>query len=156
MRGGEAEVEEAAARLRGVANEQRQRDLSLHFIVLGGLRYNREDILELVVRRGMIPLEQLKASSMYQYFMEEGINEGMKKGLQKGLQKGRKEGKAEGIAEAILLFVGERFPQVDASEQVKRIKDPARLRKLYAEIIKMSDAAELKQRLGRIPKSPRR
>jgi predicted transposase YdaD len=159
MRGGESEVEEAAARLRGVVNEQRQRDLSLHFIVLGGLRYNREEIVEMVVRRGMIPLEQLKASSMYEYFMEEArkdiIKEGRKKGLQQGIQKGRREGKAEGIAEAILLFISERFPQIDASQQIKRIKDPARLRKLYAEIIKMSDAAELKKLLSRIPKSSR-
>jgi predicted transposase YdaD len=180
MRGGEAEVEEAAARLRGVVNEQRQRDLSLHFIVLGGLRYNREEIVEMVVRRGMIPLEQLKASSMYEYFMEEGLEEGRKQGLEQGLQQGleqgiqkgrkegrkkglqegrkegRKEGEAKGIAEAILLFISERFPQVDVSEQIKRIKDPARLRKLYTEIIKMSDAAELKKLLSRIPKSSRR
>lgn len=171
MRGGEAEMEQGAQRLGSVEDYRQQRDLSLHFIVLGGLRYNRDDILELVGRRGMIPLDQLKESSMYKYIVEEGVKEGIEKGIKKGIEKGiekgikkgiekgikegRKEGQAQGFAQAILLFVSERFPGVDVSEQIKRIKNPDTLQKLYADIIKMSDASELKKRLSRIAKSSR-
>jgi predicted transposase YdaD len=159
MRGGESEVEEAAARLRGVVNEQRQRDLSLHFIVLGGLRYNREEIVEMVVRRGMIPLEQLKASSMYEYFMEEArkdiIKEGRKKGLQQGIQKGRREGKFDGVREALLLVIEKRFPEIDVSKQIKSIRTIATLEKLLTEAVEFSDAAAFQKRLLEITEKSR-
>jgi predicted transposase YdaD len=99
MRGGQAEIEAGAARLGGIADERKQRELSLHFLVVGGLRYNREDLLDLIGRKGMIPLDQLKESSFYQFIVEEGLEEGRKKGLEEGREEGLKEGRNEGLKE---------------------------------------------------------
>ena len=88
MRGGRAEIEAGAARLGRIADERKRRELSLHFLVVGGLRYNREDLLDLIGRKGMIPLDQLKESSFYQLIIEEGLEEGRKKGLEDGRSEG--------------------------------------------------------------------
>jgi len=58
-----------------------QQELSLHFLLLGGLRYNREELLELLGRKSMIPIEQLRESSFYQYILEEGREEGARRML---------------------------------------------------------------------------
>ena len=92
MQGGAAELEAGARALGEVADEGQRRELSLHFLLLGGLRYNREDILELVGRESMIAIEQLKESSFYQYIVEEGLREGIEKGIQLGIQQGIQQG----------------------------------------------------------------
>ena len=84
MRGGREELEVGAQRLWEVADERERRELSLHFLLLGGLRYNKEDLLELIGRESMIPLEQLKESSFYQYIVEEGLKQGIQQGIQQG------------------------------------------------------------------------
>jgi predicted transposase YdaD len=76
MRGGQGELETGVRRLTDVADERQRQELSLHFILLGGLRYPKEALLDLIGREGMIPLEQLKESSFYQYIMDEGRHEG--------------------------------------------------------------------------------
>jgi hypothetical protein len=50
MRGTRAELEQGARALGAVADEVRQRELALHFVVLGGLRYNRDEIFDLLGR----------------------------------------------------------------------------------------------------------
>ena len=71
MQGGKAELEQSSQRLAQVANEPRRNEMARHFLMLGGLRYNRFDLLELVGRTGMIPLEQLRSSDFYQYILDE-------------------------------------------------------------------------------------
>ncbi|MBI3651748.1 MAG: hypothetical protein HY231_12080 [Acidobacteria bacterium] len=47
-------------------DERTRRDLGVYFLMRGGLRYNRGEVLELTVERGMIPYKELKDSSFYQ------------------------------------------------------------------------------------------
>ena len=75
MHGGKAELEVGAQRLVTVADERRRREMSLHFLVLGGLRYNPEDLLDLIGRGMMIPWEQFKESSFYQFLAKEAARE---------------------------------------------------------------------------------
>jgi hypothetical protein len=92
MNGGPEAVETGAQRLGAVRGERERQELSLHFLLLGGLRYNREDLLDLIGRQSMIPIEQLKESSFYQYILEEGREEGREEGLQRGLEEGVRKG----------------------------------------------------------------
>lgn len=101
MKGGGDELENGARKLSEVADELERRELSLHFLLLGGLRYNKSDLLELITRETMIPIEQLRESSFYQYIVEEGMKEGAEKGLQKGLQKGLKRGLKKGLEKGL-------------------------------------------------------
>jgi predicted transposase YdaD len=73
-------------RFAALAEARDQQELSLHFLLLGGLRYNREDLLELLGRKSMIPIEQLRESSFYQYILEEGRQEGHQAGHQAGVR----------------------------------------------------------------------
>jgi predicted transposase YdaD len=72
------DLELGAGRLAEVADADEKQELSLHFLLLGGLRYNREDLLELIWRKSMIPIEQLKESSFYQYILGEGHQAGVR------------------------------------------------------------------------------
>src|SRR5581483_9643404 len=76
MKGGRTELEVAAAKLREIVEERARLEVAQHLAMLGTLRYNLLDILELVGRRGMIPLEQLRESSFYQFILAEGREEG--------------------------------------------------------------------------------
>jgi predicted transposase YdaD len=111
MQGGVAELEAGVRRLASVPEKSRS-ELSLHFLLLGGLRYNPEKILGLIGRATMIPLEQLKESSFYQYILQEGREEGR--------EEGRLEGRLEGLASVLLLQIQHRFG-TPSSELVKKI-----------------------------------
>jgi predicted transposase YdaD len=149
MAGSDRALEQSVQRLREVRDEQRRRDLSLHFLMLGGLRYNREDLLEMIVERGMIPIQKFKDSSFYQMILDEGKEEGRKKGIAEGRKKGivegkaegraegRVEGKEEGIAETLLLLLKERFPKLNVRRQVKSIKDAEALKQLFIDVMKL-------------------
>jgi predicted transposase YdaD len=87
MQAAAADLELGARRLAEVTEAREQQELSLHFLLLGGLRYNRDDLLELLGRKSMIPIEQLKESSFYQYILEEGRQEGHQAGVRDTLRR---------------------------------------------------------------------
>jgi len=145
MEGGQAELETGARRLGIVADERRRRDLSLHFLVLGGLRYNHEDLLDLIGRTSMIPLEQLKESSFYQFIAKEGLKEGLQQGLQ--------QGEIKAAAEILRLLAAKRFPELRLGAEVERIHDVAALQQLCLEINDLPDATALEQRVAELAAS---
>ncbi len=157
MRGGQAEIEAGADRLGEIADERKQRELSLHFLVVGGLRYDREDLLDLIGRKGMIPLDQLKESSFYQFIVEEGLQEGRKKGLEEGLKEGLTQGltqgRAQGVAETLSKLVAKRFPNLNVTEEIDGIHDVNTLQELCLEVADLPDAEALRARLSEVLKS---
>jgi hypothetical protein len=136
MRGGAMELEDGAGRLAMVADQQRHQELGLHFVMLGGLRYIVDDLLDLVGRRGMIPLEQLKESSFYKYIIEEGRQEGLQ------------QGQIEGLAEALRLLVKKKFPGLDVSAEIARISDVSALQNLCLDVFDATDADAFRKRLS--------
>jgi predicted transposase YdaD len=140
MRGGKQELAEAARQLAEMEDARQGQDLRLHFIVLGGLRYNVEEILEAVGRGGMIPWEQLKESSVYQHILKEGKKEGLEEGIEKG--------KLEAIREMLNLLIEKRFPGLDLAPEIGRIADLAALERLCLEVIELPDAEAIKKRVS--------
>ena len=159
MNGGRRELEESVELLRRVRDERDRREASLHFLMLGGLRYNRTDLLDLIGRKNMIPLEQLKESSFYQFILEEGLKEGreaglkegLKEGLREGLREGREEGREEGelkgVRDILALLAGSRFPGADFAPELALIGDIEGLKKLTLELHSLPDADTLRERL---------
>ncbi|MPY89307.1 MAG: DUF4351 domain-containing protein [Luteitalea sp.] len=84
MRRTETEVLEALRRLRAIPDDRLRRELAGRFALLGGLRYNKTDLLMLVEERGMVTLEDLRESSFYQYILEEGERKGQERGFERG------------------------------------------------------------------------
>ena len=153
MRGGQDELEAGAARLGGIADEQKQRELSLHFLVVGGLRYNREDLLDLIGRKGMIPLDQFKESSFYQLIVEEGLKEGRDQGLKEGLKEGLREGRAQGVAEILGKLIAKRFPNLNVAAEIESINDVDVLQDLCVEVPDIHGAEALRARIAEAIKS---
>jgi predicted transposase YdaD len=145
MAGGRGEMEEGARRLGDVEDERRRREMALHFVMLGGLRYNRLDLLELVGRKSMIPLEQLRESSFYQFILDEGRAEGR----EKGREEARKEALAA-MADLFRLLAGKRFPGLQLGPEVEAVGDPEALRRLSHELDALPDAEALRRRLAEL------
>ncbi|HWQ34788.1 MAG TPA: hypothetical protein VNQ79_18205 [Blastocatellia bacterium] len=156
MRGGLAELEKGAQALRQVESETRRRELALHFVMLGGLRYNREQIFDVLERMTMIPLEQLKESSVYQFFAEEerkkGIAQGLEQGLEEGLEQGRLEGMIAAAADLLRRLAARRFPGFEFGPELEQIRNPETLEQLCLELDELPDAEALRQRLTELVK----
>lgn len=146
MKGGRAELEAAATKLREIAEERERLEVAQHLAMLGTLRYNQLDILELIGRRGMIPLEQLRESGFYQFILAEGREEG------------RAEGRAEGREATIDVFrvlAETRFPGIQLSDELEAVRDVAGLRRLAHELNRLPDAEALRHKLGELSQAPR-
>jgi hypothetical protein len=104
----------------------------VHFVMLGTLRYNRLDLLELIGIIGMIPLEQLrKHSSFYQFILEEG----------------REEGRREAINQIFRQLVANRFPDLQLGAEVEAVSDLKQLEQLVCELNEIPDPETLRLRL---------
>ena len=135
MQGGQKELIASARALREVEQESKQLELGLYFSVLGGLRYNPADLLDLVGRESMIPLRVLRESPTYDFFIN----------LEKS--EAREEGKLEFASNMLQLLVAKRFPKVNVKAKIKRIHDAELLQQLGLEVIEMNDPAVLRRRL---------
>ena len=97
----------------------------------------------------MIPLDQLKESSFYQFIVEEGLEEGRKKGLEEG----RQEGLQEGVADTLSKLIAKRFPDLNVTSEIDRIHDVNTLQELCLEVADLSNADALRARLAEAMKS---
>ena len=138
MQGGKAELELSSQRLTQVQNEPRRNEMARHFLMLGGLRYNRFELLELIGRTGMIPLEQLRTSDFYQYILDEGRDEGRAEVREEAL---------ESVADVFRLYAGSRFPDLELGPEVEAVGEVKMLRQLCHEMDQFADAAALQARL---------
>lgn len=143
MKGARKELEEAATQLRDITDEPLRRETALHFALLGTLRYNLLEMLELIGRRGMIPLEQLKKhSSFYQYILEEG--------RQEGREEGREEGRRLAITQFFRHLVSKRFPDLQLGQEVDAVQDLNQLEELAGELDTIPDADTLRYKLAEL------
>lgn len=131
MNGGREEVEQSARALGQVADEARQRELTLHFVMLAGLRYNRTDIYDILGRLTMIPIHALRESSMYQFILDEG----------------REDGEQSAVTKLLQCFAAKRFPGLEIGEDVNWVEDIAAPEQLCLEINELPNAEALRTRL---------
>lgn len=131
MAGGEALLENCARALGKVRRRQRREALAMHFVVMGGLRYNRENLFDLIGRLTMIPIQALRESSVYQFILEEG----------------REEGERKTLAEVLQLMAQNRFPGIQVGEELARIHDAEALKDLCVNLYALPDEAALRAQL---------
>ncbi|MGH9842963.1 MAG: hypothetical protein ACREEM_29855 [Blastocatellia bacterium] len=132
MNGGRQELEIGAERLRIIPDEAQRREMSLHFVVLGGLRYNRLDLLELIGGEAMIPLEQLRESSFYQFILDEG--------------------RLEEAAHFFRRLASNRFPGLQLGPEVEAVGMPDLLERLAGELNEIPDSETLRRKLAALVK----
>ena len=110
---------------------------SLHFVMLGGLRYNRLDLLELIGGKMMIPLEQLRESSFYQFILEEGVEKERHKQL-------------EITANILRHLIAKRFAGLQLGDDLDAISDLDGLQSLVIELDDIHDPDTLRRRLAEL------
>ncbi len=113
-------------------------------VLLGGLRYDKDGIRELLGRISnmFITKEILRESSVSKDFIreleEEAIAAGMAKGLAKGMEEGVKHGIEQGrVDEArriIRTFVSVRFPALGDLPKLDKVADAWRLEELMRDL----------------------
>jgi hypothetical protein len=139
MKGQRKELETGVEALRAIQNESLRRETALHFVMLGGLRYDRFDLLEMIGRKGMISLEQLRDSSFYQFILEEGEAKGREEVLKSMLAT---------TADYFRLVADKRFPGIQLGQEVEAVGDPAALLHLCGEMDSIADAEALRRKLA--------
>ena len=145
MDGGRAELEAGAEALRFVSDERLRREIGLHFVMLGGLRYNHFDLLEMIGGMSMMPIERLRESSFYQSILEEG----RKEGREEGREEERKAALAR-IADLLRLLADKRFPGVQLGSEVEAVGDPDKLHRLCHELDEIPDTETLRRKLAEL------
>ena len=138
MQGGQAALTDAARRLHDVAEGAKRREMALHFLVLGSLRYNHADILELVERTIMISLHDLQDSGFYQVILKEGLQQGLQQGKQQAI---------EALEHALRRLANNRFPGIELTPELEQIDDPGKMSLLVEEILQFDSAAALNSRI---------
>ncbi len=135
MDGGREEMKTAAEALQSMPDERRRIEMNLHFVMLAGLRYNREDIGEMTGgSTSMMPIERLRESSFYQLILEEGREEERKVALARG-------------ADIFRLLADKRFPGIQLGAEVEAVGDPDKLHRLCHELDEIPDPEALRRRL---------
>ncbi len=101
----------------------------------------------------MIPFEQFRESSIYQFILEEGEKRGFKRAYERGFKKGFKRGRIKPLVWGLNVLRAKRFPALQVSAQLEQIYNASTLRRLYKDAMDMKDADTLKQRLAEIIES---
>jgi predicted transposase YdaD len=138
MDGGREEFVAGAEALRSLPDERQRQEMGMHFVMLGGLRYNRRDLLELMGGKHMMPLERLRESSFYQLILDEGREEE------------REEGRKEALRLAADFFrqlAAKRFPGIQLGAEVEAVGNPGVLQQLAHELDDIPDPEALQRRL---------
>ena len=130
MRSGEQEIEEAARRIRRSGDAR----AAAEFVVLGGLRYDREAAM-LGRVRAMLSEEMIRESSYVQMLLEEGLEKGLEKGREEGLEKGSLEEARRNVR----LVWELRFPDLTAPPELDAIMNREHLESVLAQIVTASD-----------------
>jgi hypothetical protein len=112
------------------------------------LRYNPEDLLDLIGREDMIipiPPEVYKESPAIDFLID--------KSKDHWKEEGRKEGGVQMLSETLRLLIASRFPKLKVAQKIKRVRDAALLQRLCVEVIKLPSAAAVRERLDEAIKS---
>jgi hypothetical protein len=127
MAGGEQLLEPCARALGKVRQRRKREALAMHFVVLGGLRYNPENLYDLIGRLTMIPIQALRESSVYQFILAEG--------------------KRETLTEMLQRMAHNRFPGIQLGEELAQVSDLEALENLCVTLYTLPDEAALHAQL---------
>jgi predicted transposase YdaD len=140
------EVKTAARALTQIDDEPLRQRLSFHFVMLGGLRYNHIDMLNLFGGGTMIPMEIYKESSFYKAIQQEARDEG----LEEGREEGREEGERLMLIELFTDFAAKRFPGFEPEVDLDRVKNLSALKQICLDLDEVPDVATLQRQLSKL------
>ncbi len=172
MRGGAEKMEQCAQALGQIEDEVRQRALSLHFVSMGSLRYNRDSIIQLLGRTTMqldhILRETPYIQSIIAEVREEALAENRRqldealtearRQLDEALTEARRQqgeaqqeqekGRREALTKLLLGLAAKHFPGTDLAPAIEQVSDLDQLEALLLSFDKITDVEMLRARLA--------
>lgn len=137
MGGPEDVLSEALRQVR----DSRDPGLAAQTVILGGLRYDENALVEMLGRnKAMISDEIVMESSYSKKLLRQGMEQGLEKGLEKGVLQGRLEEARRNVRKIAQL----RFAELVTLPDLDSINDPAVLEELHDRLILALDAAAAK------------
>ncbi len=130
MQSPEPVLPEAAAEIARTGD----RRLAAEFVLLGGLRYDKNDLAAMLARGGTmfrLTQEMIEESSFYQMILE--------KGMEKGMEQGVERGRLEAARRFMRRILAARFPGLETSPEIDTVTNPDRLEALLDEVLSVRD-----------------
>ncbi len=156
MKDGHLAIADIARAIENIDDDQRQRELDLHFVILSGLRYTQHEFLEFLGSANMIPItyELAKQSSTFRAMVkdvkQEARGQGRSEGLAKGLAEGRAEGRAAAFAELLRKLAAQRFPNLSIGSELDHIKNAEALEQLCLQVSTIKSSKALLQQISQL------
>lgn len=147
MKGGHLAIADIARAIENIDDDQRQRELDLHFVILSGLRYTQHEFLEFLGSANMIPItyELAKQSSTFRAMVKDV--------KQEARVEGRVEGRAEAFAELFKKLVAQRFPNLKIGAEFDRIHSAEALEQLCLQVNTTKNSKLLLQQISQLVES---
>ena len=148
MKGGHLAIVDIARAIENIDDDQRQRELDLHFVILSGLRYTQHEFLEFLGSANMIPItyELAKQSSTFRAMVKDVKQEARGQGRSEGLA----EGRAEGFAELLRKLIAQRFPDLSIGAELDRIRNAEALEQLCLQVSTIKSSKALLQQISQL------
>jgi len=117
--------------------------MATQFVILGGLRYDREELANMLgrVTTMLLTPEIIEDSSYYQMVLE--------KGVEKGIEQGVEQGRLEEAGKVLHLILSTRFPGLETLLDPHTFTAAARLESLIAEIVAGPDREAVRAAIER-------
>lgn len=132
MRHSAAQLKRAARQIASAGD----RTLGAQFVILGGLRYDRDSLVALLERTGtMITTEMIEESSIYQWILKKGLEQGLERGMERGMERGR----LEEARRSLRRFLSVRFPGLETLSELDVLTDLSRIEALFDQVITAAD-----------------
>lgn len=142
MKGGHLAIADIARTIENIDDDQRQRELDLHFVILSGLRYTQHEFLEFLGSVNMIPItyELAKQSSTFRAMVKDV--------KQEARGEGRAEGRTEAFSELLKKLTAQRFPELAIEAELDQIRDADALEQLCLQVNKIKSSKVLLQQIS--------
>ena len=148
MKGGHLAIADIARTIENIDDDQRQRELDLHFVILSGLRYTQHEFLEFLGSVNMIPItyELAKQSSTFRAMVKDVKQEARGEGRAEGLA----EGRTVAFAELFRKLVAQRFPDLKIGAELDRIPTAEALEQLCLQVNTIKNSKVLLQQITQL------
>lgn len=168
-RASDRDLERAADEIVRVQSKELAADLAGVFATLGGLRYDRKRLIDLLEKRMIkefLTPELMRESSFLKPLIEvwekesrergeaTGLARGLEKGLATGLAKGQDEGKLAEARRSVRRILAKRFPAVPIPQALDSLTDLEQLHNLADQALTAADEAQARAALATLDGKP--
>jgi predicted transposase YdaD len=157
-RASDRDLERAADEIVRVPSKELAADLAGVFATLGGLRYDRNRLIDLLEKRMIkefLTPELMRESSFLKPLIEVWEKESRERGAAEGLAKGQDEGKLAEARRSVRHILAKRFPAVAIPPSLDSLTDLDQLHEIADQALAAADEEQARTALAWLDSKPR-